>query len=130
MRELTVSAELDSRLLDAVDVAVIAVDAEGVVIRWNRQAELIYGWPAADALGRRLTELAVGARDVRHEVLSDREYEVFCLLGSGRTVKEIAGSLQLSPKTVSTYRTRVLEKMHAASNADLVRYAALHGLIR
>lgn len=79
---------------------------------------------------RLAADLAAGARDARHEVLSDREYEVFCLLGSGRTVKEIAGSLQLSPKTVSTYRTRVLEKMHASNNADLVRYAALHGLIR
>ena len=75
-------------------------------------------------------DLTVGARDVRHEVLSDREYEVLCLLGSGRTVKETAGSLHLSPKTVSTYRARVLEKMHATTNADLVRYAALHGLIR
>jgi DNA-binding NarL/FixJ family response regulator len=79
---------------------------------------------------RLAADLTVGARDVRHEVLSDREYEVLCLLGSGRTVKDIAGSLQLSPKTVSTYRTRVLEKMHATSNADLVRYAAAHGLIR
>lgn len=79
---------------------------------------------------RLAADLSGGGRDVRHEVLSDREYEVLCLLGSGRTVKEIAGSLQLSPKTVSTYRTRVLEKMHATSNADLVRYAALHGLIR
>jgi DNA-binding NarL/FixJ family response regulator len=79
---------------------------------------------------RLAADLTAGARDVRHEVLSDREYDVLCLLGSGRTVKEIAGSLQLSPKTVSTYRMRVLEKMHASNNADLVRYAALHGLIR
>lgn len=55
---------------------------------------------------------------------------MLCLLGSGRQVKEIASTLQLSPKTVSTYRTRILEKMNAKSNADLVRYAALHGLIR
>jgi two-component system, NarL family, invasion response regulator UvrY len=82
------------------------------------------------ALGERLaSDLAAGTRDVRHELLSDREYEVLCLLGSGRTVKEIARSLELSPKTVSTYRARVLEKMGASSNADLVRYAALHGLI-
>jgi two-component system, NarL family, invasion response regulator UvrY len=78
---------------------------------------------------RLATDLAAGG-DIRHEMLSDREYEVLCLLGSGCTVKEIARLLQLSPKTVSTYRTRVLEKMHASSNADLVRYAALHGLIR
>jgi two-component system, NarL family, invasion response regulator UvrY len=82
------------------------------------------------ALAERLAaDLAAGSQDIRHEVLSDREYEVFCLLGSGRTVKEIAHSLKLSPKTVSTYRTRVLEKMGASSNSDLVRYAALHGLI-
>ncbi len=79
---------------------------------------------------RLAADLTTGARDVRHELLSDREYEVLCLLGSGRTVKEIACTLQLSPKTVSTYRTRVLEKMQASTNADLVRYAALHGLIR
>jgi DNA-binding NarL/FixJ family response regulator len=79
---------------------------------------------------RLATDLAAGARDHRHELLSDREYEVLCLLGSGRTVKDIARSLKLSPKTVSTYRTRVLEKMRASSNADLVRYAALNGLIR
>jgi DNA-binding NarL/FixJ family response regulator len=65
-----------------------------------------------------------------HEGLSHREYEVLCLLGSGRTVKEISSELRLSPKTVSTYRARVLEKMQVSSNADLVRYAAQHGLIR
>jgi two-component system invasion response regulator UvrY len=85
---------------------------------------------SAQLAERLAADLTAGSREVRHEVLSDREYAVLCLLGSGRTVKEIAGSLQLSPKTVSTYRTRVLEKMHASSNADLVRYAALHGLIR
>lgn len=85
---------------------------------------------SAQLAERLAADLTAGPREVRHEVLSDREYDVLCLLGSGRTVKEIAGSLQLSPKTVSTYRTRVLEKMHASSNADLVRYAALHGLIR
>ena len=55
---------------------------------------------------------------------------MLCLLGSGRTVKEISEELRLSPKTISTYRARVLEKMQATTNADLVRYAAQHGLIR
>jgi two-component system invasion response regulator UvrY len=71
-----------------------------------------------------------GTRQARHELLSHREYEVLCLLGSGRTVKEISAELRLSPKTISTYRARVLEKMQATTNADLVRYAAQHGLIR
>ena len=80
---------------------------------------------------RLAADLAVpSAKQARHELLSDREYEVLCLLGSGRTVKEISSDLRLSPKTVSTYRARLLEKMHATSNADLVRYAAQHGLIR
>lgn len=74
--------------------------------------------------------LEIGASDSPHEQLSNREYDVLCLLGSGRTVKEIASRLALSPKTVSTYRARVLEKMKLATNADLVRYAAQHGLIK
>jgi DNA-binding NarL/FixJ family response regulator len=74
--------------------------------------------------------LEIGANDSPHEQLSNREYDVLCLLGSGRTVKEIASRLALSPKTVSTYRARVLEKMKLATNADLVRYAAQHGLIK
>ncbi|HEY9429295.1 MAG TPA: response regulator transcription factor [Gemmatimonadaceae bacterium] len=85
----------------------------------------------SQGLAERLAaDLAVGVGEVQHELLTNREYEVLCLLGSGRQVKEIASTLQLSSKTVSTYRTRILEKMHAKSNADLVRYAALHGLIR
>jgi two-component system invasion response regulator UvrY len=71
-----------------------------------------------------------GTQQVRHELLSHREYEVLCLLGSGRTVKEISAELRLSPKTISTYRARLLEKMQATTNADLVRYASQHGLIR
>jgi DNA-binding NarL/FixJ family response regulator len=50
-------------------------------------------------------------------------------LGTGRTVKEVAEALGLSPKTVSTYRTRLMEKMGFATNADLVRYSAEHGLL-
>jgi DNA-binding NarL/FixJ family response regulator len=64
-----------------------------------------------------------------HELLSDREFEVMRRLGSGLTVSQVAGELDISAKTVSTYRTRILEKMGMASNADLVRYAARYGLI-
>jgi DNA-binding NarL/FixJ family response regulator len=65
-----------------------------------------------------------------HETLSDREYEVLCFLGSGRTVKDIAATLGLSVKTVSTYRSRLLQKMGFEANSDLVRYVATHGLLR
>lgn len=73
--------------------------------------------------------LDAGGQRPPHELLSDREFEVMRRLGSGLTVSQIAGELALSAKTVSTYRTRILEKMAVATNADLVRYAARYGLI-
>jgi DNA-binding NarL/FixJ family response regulator len=75
------------------------------------------------------TQLDGGGQRAPHELLSDREFEVMRRLGSGLTVTQIASELALSAKTVSTYRTRILEKMAVDSNADLVRYAARHGLI-
>jgi len=80
----------------------------------------------ADRLAASLGQEFVGAP---HEQLSDREFDVLRGLGAGRTVKEIAAALNLSPKTVSTYRTRLMEKMRFATNADAVRYAAEQGLI-
>ena len=64
-----------------------------------------------------------------HELLSDREMQVLVLMGSGKSVREIAEELTLSVKTVSTYRSRLLEKMALASNADLIRYAIHHRLV-
>jgi DNA-binding NarL/FixJ family response regulator len=65
-----------------------------------------------------------------HERLSDREFEVLRALGSGMMVKEVATQLRLSAKTVSTYRTRLLEKMGLKSKADLVRYVTAHELLK
>ena len=64
-----------------------------------------------------------------HEALSDREYQVMCLLASGKTVKEAGNELSLSVKTISTYRTRILEKMGVENNSQIMRYAVRHGLI-
>jgi DNA-binding NarL/FixJ family response regulator len=64
-----------------------------------------------------------------HETLSDREYQVLCLIGSGKTVSQIADALALSVKTVSTYRARILEKMHLQNNAELIHYAVQNGLV-
>jgi two-component system, NarL family, invasion response regulator UvrY len=58
-----------------------------------------------------------------HENLSDREYQVLCLIASGKTVSQIADELFLSVKTISTYRARILEKMSMKSNAELTHYA-------
>ncbi len=64
-----------------------------------------------------------------HELLSDREYEVLCMIASGKTLSEIAGLLFLSVKTISTYRSRILEKMHLKNNAELTSYAIQNHLI-
>ena len=64
-----------------------------------------------------------------HERLSEREYQVFRLLAAGTTVGAIAEQLHLSVNTVSTYRSRVLEKLGAANNAELMRYAAERRLV-
>jgi DNA-binding NarL/FixJ family response regulator len=64
-----------------------------------------------------------------HETLSDREYEVMCLIASGKTVTEIAGQLSLSVKTISTHRTRVLEKLGVKNSAAIVQYAVRNGLV-
>lgn len=63
-----------------------------------------------------------------HAVLSDREFQVLCLLGSGKRAKQVAADLGLSPKTISTYRGRILEKLKFDRTADLVRYVTEHGL--
>ena len=74
-------------------------------------------------------ELAGGAVGAPHERLSDRELQVFLRLARGESVSDIAAVLNLSVKTISTYRTRLLEKLGVASNAELATYALRHGLI-
>lgn len=64
-----------------------------------------------------------------HETLSDREFEVMRLIASGKSVGDIAKDLALSVKTVSTYRTRVLQKLHLRHNAELTHYAVINNLI-
>jgi two-component system, NarL family, invasion response regulator UvrY len=78
-------------------------------------------------------KLAVHVQDNRsgapHEDLSDREYQVMCLLAAGKTVKEIGAMLSLSVKTISTYRTRILEKLDLKNNSQIMVYALKHRLI-
>jgi two-component system, NarL family, invasion response regulator UvrY len=112
--------------------------ASGYIMKDSAQAEIA---GAVDKVLRggkyvspKLAEILVADFDVdvdrlAHERLSQREFEVLRLLGSGTTVSEIAAMLSLSDKTVSTYRTRVLEKLSLKTNAELVRYALKHSLI-
>lgn len=73
--------------------------------------------------------LAASSERSPHETLSDREYEVLRLIGSGRTVSEIAEQLSLSVKTISTYRARILDKMNLRNTAELMHYAISHRLL-
>ena len=64
-----------------------------------------------------------------HEKLSDREYQTLCMIASGKTLTQIAEQLNLSVKTVSVYRARLLEKMKLHNNAELTHYGLKHGLV-
>ncbi len=84
-----------------------------------------------ESLAEQLAEhLAKDGERQPHEALSGRELEVFLQLAAARSVSEIAERLGLSVKTVSTYRTRILEKMSLGSNAEIIQYALRHGLAR
>jgi DNA-binding NarL/FixJ family response regulator len=85
----------------------------------------------SESMGEKLAGMVdEGKSRAPHELLSDREFEVLRALGSGMMVKDVAVQLSLSAKTVSTYRTRLLEKMGLKSKADLVRYVATHELLK
>lgn len=82
-------------------------------------------------LVRNLTDVAYRKRfgATPHDALSDREYQVLRMIGSGRTVSDIGRDLGLSVKTVSTYRSRVLEKLGMRTSAELMRYAIENRLL-
>ncbi|MBI1988125.1 MAG: response regulator transcription factor [Betaproteobacteria bacterium] len=83
------------------------------------------------ALGDQLAgDLSGDTQKAMHTELSEREFQVFCKLAAGQAVSEIANELFLSVKTVSTYRSRILEKMGMKTNANLTYYAIKHGLIQ
>lgn len=104
---------------DAADVLVTAVKR---VLSGRRYVSPALAELLADSLSG-------GAAEDAHEALSNREMQVFKLIASGRTLKEIGDELALSEKTVSTYRARITGKMGISSNVDLTRYAMRHGLV-
>jgi DNA-binding NarL/FixJ family response regulator len=91
-----------------------------------RRGQLYISHDPADALTRRSGQQW---DDTPHEMLSDREYQVLRMLGSGLTISEIARDLGLSVKTISTYRARVLDKLGMSSSSELMRYAIQNQLL-
>jgi DNA-binding NarL/FixJ family response regulator len=76
-----------------------------------------------------VVHLETGPEAGSHASLSDREFQVLCMLASGKTVGEIAKELAISVKTVSTYRTRILQKMHLKNTAQIMHYGLQKGLV-
>jgi DNA-binding NarL/FixJ family response regulator len=75
------------------------------------------------------SDLEINAEKPLHENLSDREYQVMFMIASGKRLKEISEELSLSIKTISTYRSRIMDKMQMRNNAELIRYALQNGLV-
>ncbi len=105
--------------------------AKGYITKDAASAELITAIRKVMNGGKFITgslaELLAGEMDgnpqrLPHEQLSDREFQILCLLGQGNTVTEIAGILSLSISSVNTYRARILSKMHLRTTAQLIRY--------
>lgn len=119
-------------------VRAIKAGANGYVSKANGACEIV-GAIRKVLTGRKyvsstLAEALAGALEgdgqrPAHESLSDREFQVMCKIASGKTVSQIAAEVSLSVKTISTYRSRVLEKMNMHSNAELTRYAIQEGLV-
>lgn len=123
---------------DQYAIRTLRAGAQGYLTKQTAPEELVHaarrilagGKYITPSLAERLAEaLRSEATQAQHDALSDRELQVLRLIGAGKSVKDIAGELGLSEKTVSTYRTRVLEKMQMQSNAELIRYAMRVGLV-
>jgi two-component system invasion response regulator UvrY len=84
---------------------------------------------SANFAQRLISNLNKAGPNLPHQNLSDREHQVMCMISQGRTPKQIASELKVSIKTVSTYRSRILEKMNMQSNAEITRYCLEHELI-
>lgn len=111
---------------------VLKAGAAGYLTKESAPDELITAIRKVNAGGRYVSsklaeifalDLGIGAQKPNHLVLSDREYQVASMLVSGKTITNIARELVLSPKTVHTYRSRIMQKLRLRNNADLFDYA-------
>ncbi|AOY98388.1 DNA-binding response regulator [Cupriavidus sp. USMAHM13] len=123
---------------DQYAINLIRVGASGYLTKESAADELVKAIRTV-VQGRRyvsaaVAELLIGGlgkptEQSMHQSLSEREFQIFCKLSRGQTVSVIADELFLSVKTVSTYRSRILEKMGMKTNADLTYYAIKNGLV-
>jgi two-component system invasion response regulator UvrY len=123
---------------DQFAVRALKAGAEGYMTKESAPEELVKAVRKILAGGKYVSpslaeKLATGVRKdltrLPHQTLSDREYEVMCRIAAGKTVTEIAGELSLSVKTISTYRTKILEKLGVKNSAEITRYALQNQLV-
>jgi len=119
-------------------VRALRAGAAGYLTKESAPDELIEAIRKAAKGGKYITasladklaaEIGEPSEELPHERLSDREYQVMCMIASGKTVKEIGGELNLSVKTISTHRARILMKMNMKNNAQLTHYAIKYKLV-
>lgn len=129
---------LSARPEDQYGVRALKAGADGYLSKTSPAGELAPairrvcsgGKYVSASLAERLAIALVGNHgDPPHDALTDRELEVLSMIGEGRTVTEVAEQLHLSPKTISTHKTRILRKMGMASSGELVRYAVENGIV-
>jgi len=119
-------------------IRVLKAGASGYLTKESAPEELISAirkvtnggkYISASLAEKLVFHLEVDTEKPLHETLSDREYQVLCKIGSGNTISDIADEMSLSVKTISTYRSRILEKMDMKSNAELTYYAIKNELV-
>lgn len=124
---------------DEFGVRAIKAGAAGYLTKQSAASQLVTAVRQVSAgrkyispsLAEELARMVGGDGGTRpsHELLSDREYQTFIMIASGKSLSEMAASLSLSPKTVSVYRSRVLEKMQLKNNVEIAQYAVKNGLV-
>lgn len=122
---------------DQLAVRALRAGAAGYLAKDSAGAELVGairkvvggGKYVTPSVAERLARDLLGDGRAPHETLSDREYQILGMIAKGRTITDIAADLALSVKTVSTYRTRLMEKLNVRTTAELIRYALEEGLI-
>ncbi len=123
---------------DLYAVRVLKEGASGYLTKDSAPEDLVKAVRKVNACGKYVSsslaeKLAFGLADDFDEppdkALSNREFQVMCMIANGKTIKEISHELYLSEKTISTYRTRILKKMNMRTNAELINYSIKNNLI-
>lgn len=125
---------------DQLAVRVLRAGGAGYLTKESAPQELVHAIKAICKGGKYITpstaELLAAhlhqhgdSEQPLHNSLSDREYQVFCLIAAGRTITDISDQLSLSVKTISTYRSRILTKLNLNTNADVARYAVQQRIV-